>query len=124
MDLRCAGHDRFRLLADFAQTGQLLSLTLEGKLVAYAAVRPGRGSAQTGPIVADSRADFAEILKHVSLRSRDHEVVCDVLNVDAEEGLLAHGLSPRRYLKRMTAPWREDCLCGEGIWCGTGFEWG
>jgi len=119
-----AGEDRSSLLHDLACTATLVRLEKEGRIVAYAAVRPGRTALQIGPVVANSAETFALILAHLATEFSGQNALCDLLQPDASTVFKQHGLQPSRTLKRMTTPRQMNCLCGNGVWCGSGFEWG
>ena len=124
LDRRCAGIDRSALLRDLGQTARMISLEAKGATTAYAVVRPGRSADHVGPVVATDPENFARIFGQAVGMCAGGMVMCDVLNEKAGDVLLSHGLKPVRHLKRMTSPLKDGCLCGDGIWCGAGFELG
>lgn len=125
LDARLLGEDRSALLADLAKYGgTFFCIEQAGEVVGYGVLRPGRSALHIGPVVATTLDGFREILAGIACAFPGREVVCDSLDDRAAPVLSAAGLTPQRSLKRMTHPRQDRCLCGEGIWCAAGFEWG
>jgi GNAT superfamily N-acetyltransferase len=119
-----SGEDRSALIRDLADTAEVFCLKQGDEIIAWAAVRPGRTALQIGPVVANSAETFSLIFAHLAIEFSAQNALCDLLQPDAATVLTQHGLQPSRALKRMTSPRQMDCLCGDGVWCGAGFEWG
>lgn len=124
-DAAATGVNRAQLLVDLSNSGAtILSSSSGTALEAYAVIRPGRTAFQLGPVLANSDAAFAGIIREAARFLDGRPVCCDLFR-DSDGGLLHNlDLQAGRALKRMTFPHREGVLCDPTVRCGAGFEWG
>lgn len=120
------GIDRRQLLENLgiASGSTCLVREVNGLVVGYGIVRPGRSNPQLGPLVADEREDAEAILAAVANRLDGPVFVDAIRRPETAEILDAFGFEVQRRLHRMTLDGAGPSLAADAALAAAGFEWG
>ena len=127
LDRESCGADRSELLLHLLHEAGVSgwATRLDGRLLGYGFLRPGRERWHFGPVVAEETGVFAAILTAASRRLAGARVLFDAPRDPGVTGLLEKaGLAVQRRLTRMTFGRPQALLLGDRVGALTAFEWG